>query len=85
MEHPIPFILFKKGHNSPSTQILKIITNILNMADIKKNMNLNILEGGEAVLNRQQLQQQQPQYEIQQNIKIISRTKNTKNIAILEK
>lgn len=55
------------------------------MADIKKNMNLNILEGGEAVLNRQQLQQQQPQYEIQQNIKIISRTKNTKNIAILEK
>ena len=57
----------------------------MNIADITKKMNLGIREGGEAFLNKKQLQLQQKQYEIQQNMKNISRTKNTKNIAILEK
>ena len=54
--------------------MLNIITKKLHIAEIKKKIQEQNLEGVE-VLNRQQQQQQQEQYDIHKIIKIISKTR----------
>ena len=65
---------------------LKIMTNRLKIVEIIKNTNRHVFKelDSEADLKQQQLQQLQQQYEIQENIKIISKPIITKRKAILE-
>ena len=65
---------------------LKIIINRLKIIEIIKNTNRRVFKelDSEADLKQQQLQQLQQQYEIQENIKIISKTIIIKRKDILE-
>jgi hypothetical protein len=64
--------------------MLNIITKKLHIAETKKKIQEQNLEGFE-VLNRQQQQQQQEQYDIHKIIKIISKTRKKMNIPTLFK
>jgi len=63
---------------------LKIITNRLKIIEIIKNITRQRVEELDPELKQQQLQQQHIQYEIQENIKIISKTIIIKRKDILE-
>lgn len=60
------------------------MTNRLKIVEIIKNITLQEVEELESELKQQQLQQQHMQYEIQENIKIISKTIIIKRKTILE-
>ena len=80
----IPFAFLKNGFIRSRRTKLKIITKKLKTNEERSQAFLHVLETGEAILKRQQLQQQHEQYEIHKQINIKSKTKNTKKIAILE-
>ena len=84
VEHAIPFAFLKNGFIKNRRIKLKIITKKLQINEKRNQVFLHVLELGEAILKRQQLQQQHEQYEIHKKINIKSKTKNTKKIAILE-
>lgn len=79
-EHPNPFILLKSGLNKIITVILKAITSKLQITATTKKIHEHVFEGLGAP-NKQHLQQQHPQYEIQRPNNIISKTIKTIKIA----
>jgi len=75
-----------KGVINKRTIKLKTMTNRVKIIETIKNIIRHTVEevDAEAELKQQQLQQQHIQYEIQNNIKIISKTRTIKRKAILE-
>jgi len=73
-----------KGATNIRAIKLKIMTNRLKIVEIIKNITLHAVEELDSELKQQQLQQQHMQYEIQENIKIISKTIIIKRKTILE-